>query len=274
MSSSRRSSNPPYPDSAVEPFPSYPPTPGAGPRYDQDVHTSTTTTTTTTTTLGGRSQRQPVTTTTYHAPQVAGPSHASAPVSPATFTTNNPNAAPYSRTELTTAVPHTIRRRPISIRRLPTASRLSGGSDVDPPSRSGSQRGRSTSAPQQPHLGLGSGGSQRLTRQSTRPNQPELPTLREEASQSQQMGGQPQDHLMVPGQDADAEQGVHTSGSRRRTLSNAARSIASRLSSEDRYAPSHEYETEVVDLLDVIGGHSLYICLHTTDRAQILKFRP
>ena len=243
MSSSRRSSNPRAPDSGVEPFPNYPSSPGPSSPYDNVQPSSTITTTTV---LDGR--HPPVTTTRSYQPV---PSQTAGPSSPGIQITNDPNVVPYSRAEAT--LPHQVRRRPISIRRLPSASnRLSAGSDGDPPSRSGSTRGRSTSAPQPPHLAPPTGAAQRLTRQSTRQGPQDLPTLREESTQPQQMPPAHVDHLTVPGQVDGAVD--HQPTGRRRSLSNAARSMVSKLSSEDHADyPPHEYETEVVDLLDVIG---------------------
>jgi hypothetical protein len=73
------------------------------------------------------------------------------------------------------------------------------------------------------------------------------------------MQTQPHDTLEVPGQDSAIER-TQTAGGvgRRRGLSNAARSIVSRFSNEDHELPPHEYETEVVDYLDVIGMSSLH----------------
>ena len=248
MSSPRRLSKARTPDSVVEPFPNYPSSPGSGPSSPQnDVQTSSTTTTTTTVVDG---RHNPVTTTTSYQP---GPLHAASPSPPTIITTNDPNVVPYTRTEV--SIPTQVRRRPIGIRRLPSSTnRLSVGSDGDPPSRSGSQRGRSTSAPQQPNLAVSGPGSH-LTRHNTRQGPGDLPTLREESSQPQQIPAADTSHLAVPGQDGTVEHHTTTGVGRRRSLSNAARSMASRLSSEDRggYPPPHEYETEVVDLLDVIG---------------------
>ena len=247
MSSSRRSPNPPYPDRGHEPFPDMP-TPGPSSPQDQ-LHTTTSHTTTTTTILNGRDQ--PRTTTTSRQPLPRYPSDSNTPT---LVYSNDPDVVPYTRNQVT--VPHQIRRRPISIRRLPSATnRLSQGSDGEPPSRSGSQRGRSTSAPQQPQFSPSGTGSQRLSRQGTRQGQQDLPTLREEASQPQQMAPANVDHLNVPGQDANLGPPTPAGGvSRRRSLSNAARSVVSRLSAEDHaYFHPHEYETEVVDMLDVIG---------------------
>ena len=242
------------PDGGNEPFPRYPSSPG--PSSHQDNVQTSSTSTTTTTVLGGRNHH-PITTTTSNQSQ-PGPSHTATPSTPSAYTTNDTNGGPYSRTEA--AVPHqpVVRRRPIGIRRLPSATnRLSSGSDGDPPSRSNSGRGRSTSAPQPPHFTTTGGGSGRLTRQSTRqgPTQPDLPTLREESSQPQRMPAADTDHLMIPGNDGAADQQGTIGVGRRRRLSNAAQSMVSKLSSEDHgyFPPPHEYETEVVDLLDVIG---------------------
>ncbi len=251
MSSSRRLSNPRAPNAGHEPFPAFPSSPG--PQH-QDNHVQTSgTTTTTTTILDGRNT--PFTTTTHHQP---GPSSTPA----ITTTTTNPEVDPHTGTQVY-APPPQIRRRPIGIRRLPSSSNrlstLSAGSDGDAPSRSGSTRGRSTSSPQPSHLAVPGSGSQYLTRPNTRQEHGhgDLETLREESTRPQQMAPADTDHLTVPvpGQGGVVEQQASSGRSRRRSLSNAARSITSKLSSEDHgdYPPPHEYETEVVDLLDVIG---------------------
>lgn len=243
MASSRRSTNPHDRDGGSEPFPSFPES-GSQPQHrQQDTH-STTTSTTTTTVFSGRND--PVITTS-----TAFPSSSTDPHPPPIITTD-PNNAPVPFSQTTVTVPGSVRRRPIGIRRLPSGNRLSvGESDDGTPSRSGSGRRRSNSAPQDNRLlGVGGGGSTRLTRQSTR--EPALATLREEGSQPQP--AQPQDSLHVPGQDTTQTGQTGASGvGRRRSVSNAARSIMSRLSNEDYDNPPHEYENDVVDYLDVIG---------------------
>lgn len=89
-----------------------------------------------------------------------------------------------------------------------------------------------------------------MTRQSTR--EPALATLREEGTQPQP--SQQQSTLQVPGQDpSQGGQQTATGVGRRRSVSNAARSIISRFSNEQNENPPHEYENEIVDYLDVIG---------------------
>ncbi|RMZ91791.1 hypothetical protein DV736_g985, partial [Chaetothyriales sp. CBS 134916] len=217
MSSSQRPANPQRPNSSVESFPNYP----------ADLPAEETTTTTV---IDGRST--PITTTTHYAP---------------------------GRTE--TTVPHVIRRRPINIRRLPSASsRGPGLTDSAPPGRSGSTRARSTSAPQGPLDSTTGSGYERLARQPTRPGaqqQPDLPPLHEDSTFSRQELPANTIHLAVPAHEgAQATTTTTTTGTgvrRRRSLSGAARSIVNRLGGEDPNTPRpHEYESEVVDLLDVI----------------------
>jgi hypothetical protein len=233
MASSRRSTH--SHDEAAEPFPAF-----SG--LDENT-TSVTTSTTTQMVIGGDGDPDIRTTTTAAHPTGATPS--------AVHTTTDPNTAPvpFSRTVVSVggppaqpAVPNVVRQRPIGIRRLPSAqsNRLSAASgDSDGPSRSNSGRRRATSAPQDPHHGL--------TRQSTR--QSALPPLQEESAP----------YLRVPGQAGDEAAPPVTAATvagvgRRRSLSNAARSIRSKLSTENESTRVHDdYEDEVVDLLDVIG---------------------
>jgi hypothetical protein len=242
MPLSRRSTNPRDQESSSEPFPSFPGPSSQQLHLPQDDGTqthTTSTTVTTTTVIDGRND--PVTTTTSTLP-----SHPNDP-NPPTIVATDPNNAPIPFTQTSVAIP--LRRRPIGIRRLPSAnlnrlSAASGESDDGGPSRSGSARRRSASAPQHPQPMPG--GSTRLTRQSTRDG-PVLGTLQEDATQPQ-----PTETLQVPGPEHQ------TSTSRRRSVSNAARSIRSRFSdNESETNPPHEYESEIVDYLDVIGVHSI-----------------
>lgn len=235
MSSPRRTAG-----QGTEAFPSF--------EDDQEqTTTSYTTSTTTQTVIGGDADPDIRTTTTAAHPSGRGPA--------ITHTTDDPNTAPIPFTQTTVNVPaqrpppqYTVpRQRPISIRRLPSASNtraLASGSEDGTPSRSGSARRRAASAPQEPHL-ASSGG--RLTRQSTRDNrQSGLTPLQEESTQPQQTT-ETVTGLAVP-PPAASSSGV----GRRRSLSNAARSFVSKLSTEDS-VQHDDYENEVVDLLDVIG---------------------
>jgi hypothetical protein len=232
MASSRRSTH--SHDEAAEPFPAY---------SGQDENTtSVTTSTTTQMVIGGDGDPDIRTTTTAAHPTGQTPS--------AVYTTNDPNTAPVPFQRTTVSIPsqpaapsnNVIRRRPIGIRRLPSAqnTRMSVADSADGVGRSNSgRRPRSTSAPMEPHHGL----SRQNTRQSA------LPPLQEEAPRN----------LNVPGQvPEDSAPPISTSTiagvGRRRSISNAARSIRSRLSGDNESARVHDdYEDEVVDLLDVIG---------------------
>ena len=231
MSSSRRSTNP----RDREPFPSYPAASHAGPS-DQEETTTHSSTVTTTTVVDGNND--PVTYTQTQFPIQQGSS-----TTPAVITTGPGEEAPVPFSQTTVQVPSPIRRRPIGIRRLPSASRLSSGeTDDGTPSRSGSGRRRSASDPQGNNRLSAGGGSTRLTRPTTRDTP--LETLREEQPGKNQT-------LQVPGQgNVQTTSGV---GRRRRSVSNAAHSITSRFSNDDHENPPNEYENDVVDYLDVIG---------------------
>lgn len=238
MFRSRRTSDPPAQEDEPEAFPNYPTTPGIEPAPQEHTATSTTTTTTV---IGGNGQ--PPTTTITSAP--AGPGAPGV-----TLTTSDPNAVPFTRTQVVVPA-QPIRRRPIGIRRLPSASSTRQSvTDSDPPSRSGSGRRRSASAPQGPGEFSGDRGSKRLSRQPTS----DLPMLKEEATQPQPVTQPPAgaEHLQVPGQVAATVQ-TTTGVGRRRSVSDAARSVMSRFSDREDALPSHEYEADVVDYLDVIG---------------------
>ena len=251
MSSSRRSTNPRDREGRGEPFPNFPGAQHAGPSSHQDPQT-TSHTVTTTTTYNGRGN--PVTTTHTQRPIQDGTTS-----TPAVVTTGPDEEAPvpFSRTAVSIP-PSPIRRRPIGIQRLPSASSnrpSAGESDDGSLGRSGSGRRRSNSAPQSNPLSTG-GGSTRLARQST--HEPELATIREGAPQPAQ--GQQNQGLQVPGQD-NALNRTHTATGvgRRRSVSNAARSMMSRRSDHEYENPPHEYENDVVDYLDVIGRLALYV---------------
>ena len=232
---------------ASEPFPSYPASspqsPQAGSSNPQDNTLSTTTSVTTTTVVDGRND--PVTVTSTQFPQVNG-----APANPPSIITGPGEQAPIPFTQTTVNVPSVVRRRPIGIRRLPSASNYpSQASTGDgPSSRSGSGRRRSASDPAA-RLNVAGGGSTRVTRQTTR--EPGLSTLREEPQAHQQ--GQT---LQVPGQDDRQDRSQTAAGSgagRRRSVSNTARSVLSKFSNEGSSAPQENYEDGIVDYLDVIG---------------------
>lgn len=252
MPSSRRSTN--SHDDAAEPFPAFP----ASSSAQEETTTSVTTSTTTHTVIGGDGDPVIRTTTT--------PAYPTGQAPPMVYTTDDPNTAPVPFTRTTVTVPDraagpaptpVLRRRPIGIRRLPSNqnNRLSVASSDsgDGPSRSASGRRRSASAPQDPHLGAGAGagGSARLTRQFT--GQSALPPLQEESSQ----------HLRPPGQtvaESSAAPVTVTSTTgvgRRRSISNAARSIRSKLSADNESTRmQQDYEDEVVDFLDIVGMYS------------------
>lgn len=236
MASARRSTH--SQDDAAEPFPAFP---------GQDEHTtSVTTSTTTQTIIGGDGDPEIHHSTTAAHPTGQTPS--------AVYTTNDPNTAPvpFSRTTVTVPsqpsaptppVGNVIRRRPIGIRRLPSAqnNRLSvaSGSDDGGVGRSNSGRRRAASAPQDPH--------HNLTRQSTR--QSALPSLQEGTAYNRR---EPGGDDTAPPVTATTVAGV----GRRRSISNAAKSIRSKFSADGQSAQAHasdDYEDEVVDLLDVIG---------------------
>lgn len=243
MASSRRSTH--SQNEAAEPFPAF---------SGQDEHTtSVTTSTTTQTIIGGDGDPEIHHSTTAAHPTGQTPS--------AVYTTNDPNTAPIPFSRTTVQVPsqpqapayNVIRRRPIGIRRLPSTqnNRLSAASSDDGVGRSNSGRRRAASAPQDPHHGL--------TRQSTR--QSALPPLQEESGQNSRVPGQAVDD--APPVVATTVAGV----GRRRSISNAARSIRSRFSADDESTRLHDdYEDEVVDLLDVIGR-----CFAKRNRARTDK---
>lgn len=156
--------------------------------------------------------------------------------SPTEYSTLPANA---TRTTVVTPSQVTVKQRPIGIRRLPS-SNLRQGYDADANggvSRSGSARGRSTSAPQ--HLSPNDPNTSNLTRQNTR--QSLLPTVTEDVAS----------HPAT-----DRETMNETGGrvpSRRQSIGNTARSVLSRFSDHSREREESEYDTQVVDLLDVLG---------------------
>ena len=236
MSRSRRYSIPSGRDNTSEPFPSV--TPGSAPN-SQDGSYFQGSSTTTTTQIGGNGA--PTTTTTSRGPPGSG-------TPGITITSDDPNDVPFTRTQTTLpSQPAQLRQRPIGIRRLTSSNRLSAGEpDLG---RSGSGRNRAATAPSEPHLNPNSGAdrlSKRLTRGNTR--QSDLPTLTEGVAQ-------PQRGSVAPDQDEGHLQVQTTSGvGRRRSVSDAARSIVSKFSdhTDDEYNP-HAYEADIVDYLDVIG---------------------
>ncbi|KPI41224.1 uncharacterized protein AB675_7959 [Cyphellophora attinorum] len=216
----------------------------AFPAFEDETTTSYTTSTTTQTVIGGDGAPDIRTTTSAAHPSGRGPA--------ITHTTDDPNTAPVPYTQTTVGAPPTQRlappqyavprQRPISIRRLPSATNtraLASGTDDGTPSRSNSARRRAASAPQEP--GQASSGG-RLTRSSTRDNN------RQSGLAPIEEGQQAQSGLAVPPPTAGSTSGI----GRRRSLSNAARSFVSKLSTEESEHNPEDYEDEVVDLLDVI----------------------
>ncbi|KAK4939753.1 hypothetical protein LTR10_020037 [Elasticomyces elasticus] len=220
----------------TEPFPSMPDSSYAGPSsYNNNTTTTTTTgpTTTVTTTVGSRGRPYTVTS--------SQPGNAA----PTTVTSSGGSSrGPSTRTTITNPT-HVSRLRPIGIRRLPSNTQIrddgsatNGGASAIP-SRSSSLRGRSTSAPQ--HLTVPTPAQNNLTRQTTR--QSLLPTVTE---------GQ------VPAGAVDREAMNETTDvpRRRRSVSNAARSVLSTFSNSSREReprePNPEYDSDVLDLLDVL----------------------
>lgn len=263
MASSRRP--PSSQNEGAEPFPAF--------SGQDEQTTSVTTSTTTQTVIGGDGSPDIRTTTTAAHPTGQTPS--------AIYSTNDPNTAPVPFSHTTVSVPSQpaptprtssyARQKPIGIRRLPSSqnNRLSTFSaDSDDGSSSG--RRRSLSAPQDPHFGGGGGGSTRLARQTSR--QSALPPLQEGS------------FLQVPGQSANEPAAAPASTStvagvgRRRSISNAARSIISKRSADNESARQQhdDYEDEVVDLLDVIGAYtdSAIEYGHLLTSLQIPRCRP
>ncbi|EXJ69883.1 uncharacterized protein A1O5_06956 [Cladophialophora psammophila CBS 110553] len=230
-------------NSNTEPFPSIPDSP-AGPSSTNNN------TTTTTTTVHIPHRGRPYTVTSTQPTNQSPTTVASAPDN--TVIPNSAAVTPtITRTTYATPQINQInqlnRFRPVGIRRLPSANLRAAAQDDEnlssqPPGRAASGRGRSSSAPQRPNLGIP--GLNQLTRQSTR--QSLLPTLAEAPSAPEPA---PADGTV----DRDTmNQNVTGGVSRRRSISNAARSIVSRMSDTSRERQEPEYESEVVDLLDVI----------------------
>lgn len=210
----------------------------AGPSSYNNNNTTTTTTTTTfptttvTTTIPSRGR--PYTVTSSQPGNVA----------PVTVTSSTGGTSRGPSTRTTVATPP--RLRPIGIRRLPSSlqQREDGtapnGSASGNVSRSSSLRGRSTSAPQ--HMSAPSQASNNLTRQNTR--QSLLPTVTE-------------GHVAAAPVDRETMNETTETPRRRRSVSNAARSVLSNFSNSsrerERQGPNSEYDSDVVDLLDVLG---------------------
>lgn len=219
-------------ENTTEPFPAMPDSP-PGPSSN-----TFTTTTTTTTTIPARGR--PYTITSSHP----------ANQTRSTVVTSPNNASPPATIRTVTAAsPQFNRVRPIGIRRLPSSNlrqayeaAASPGDASGNVSRSSTVRGRSTSAPQS--AGLTVPGSIGLTRQSTRQSQ--LPSVAEHGPAH--TGGEADRNTM---NEAGAG-GIR----RRRSISNTARSIMSRFSDPSRERQEPEYDSDVVDLLDVLGRFS------------------
>ncbi|KAG9767994.1 hypothetical protein KCU88_g7339, partial [Aureobasidium melanogenum] len=224
--------------SDTEPFPAMP--------ESSDAEPSTTTfTTTTTTTTTVPSRGRPYTVTTTHPPvQIQNPPSDQIPVTIVSPPSEPPNNAPATRSTVVQTLPSQVNRlRPIGIKRLRSTdfNRQQDGGDTTPGtasgnvSRSSSLRGRSSSAPQ--HATAFASSSSSTGKQT--PRHSHLSTVTE---------GTPIDR--VPTNEASS-----SGPSRRRSVSNAARSMVSRLSDHSTERRDHqgpEYESEVVDLLDVL----------------------
>ncbi|KIW29161.1 uncharacterized protein PV07_04997 [Cladophialophora immunda] len=233
-------------NSNTEPFPSIPESP-AGPSSASN-NTTTTSTTTTTTTVHIPHRGRPYTITSTQPPSQTPSIVASTPdntvITNATATNPTVTRTTYTAPQIN-QINQINRFRPVGIRRLPSSNLRAAAQDAEtsssqPPSRAGSGRGRSSSAPQRPNLGIP--GLNTLTRQSTR--QSLLPTLAETPSAPEHADGTVDRDTM--------NENVTGGVSRRRSISNAARSIISRMSDTSRERQGPEYETEVVDLLDVL----------------------
>jgi len=228
----------------TEPFPSMPESSTGEPSSYSSPTTTTTTTTTTTYTSRGRPYTITTTQPATQAPVTVTSSSAGAPFpGPSTRTTVT---TPPQRTVVSTSPQ--INRRPIGIRRLPSTNlrqdlgEANGGASGNV-SRASSGRGRSSSAPQ--HLQVNVQGPS-LTRQSTR--QSLLPTVEEHSTVNATT-------------DRDSMNAVAGTPHRRRSVSNAARSVISRFSDHSRERQETEYDSDVVDLLDVLG--TLFLMLET-----------
>lgn len=205
------------------------------------TNTNTLTTTTTTTTVHSRGRPYTFTSTQ---PSTQIYNQPSSPVPVTIVSPPESSNEPSSRTTVTLP-PQVNRLRPIGIKRLPSSNfnrprdgDASPGSASVNVSRSSSLRGRSSSAPQQ-HATLDvPATSGNIKKQTSR--QSLLPTVTEGTPSGQNPGDEPS-----------------TSGNTgRRSVGNAARSIFSRRSdhSQERQGPQgSEYESDVVDLLDVLG---------------------
>lgn len=251
MASPGRNSRLSTPDNGgdIEPFPAMPDSSPAGPSsYHQPTTTTTTTvgpTITTTTTYSSRNR--PYTITSAQ-PTTNVPLSTSTSSLPTTVVSTTNPAAGSAITRTSTITPSQAnRQRPIGIRRLPSSNLRSGyeagssATDLNGAvNRSSSGRGRSTSAPQNTGNLTVPGQNNNLTRQSTR--QSLLASVAEHPGSG--------DSTADRGAMGDAGAGGI---GRRRSVSNAARSVFSRFSDNSRERQEPEYETEVVDLLDVLG---------------------
>ncbi|KIW92693.1 uncharacterized protein Z519_06540 [Cladophialophora bantiana CBS 173.52] len=234
-------------NSNTEPFPSIPDSP-AGPSSANNNTTTTTTTTTTTVHIPHRGRPYTVTSTqpTNQSPTTVASTPDNTVIPNSAAVTPTITRTTYTAPQIN-QINQINRFRPVGIRRLPSANLRAAAQDDEnlssqPPSRAASGRGRSSSAPQRPNLGIP--GLNQLTRQSTR--QSLLPTLAEAPSAPEPA---PADGTV----DRDTmNQNVTGGVSRRRSISNAARSIMSRMSETSRERQEPEYESEVVDLLDVL----------------------
>jgi len=253
MASSNRSSRLGTPDNGgeTEPFPSMPTTATAGPSSSgPNITTTTTTTGPTITTTTKYSHGRPYTVTSSQ-PATNASTPSITTTTPTTVITSPNATAGSSTTRITNLPPQQINRiRPIGIRRLPSSNLRAGyeagasatdvGSSVN---RSASGRGRSTSAPQHASNLTVPGQANTLTRQSTR--QSLLAPVAEHP-------GAPSPADAIVDRETMNESGAAGVG-RRRSVSNAARSVLSRFSDHSREHQEPEYESEVVDLLDVLG---------------------
>ena len=239
----------------IEPFPSI--------QVSSDGPTSTTTTTTvgptitTTTTYPSRGGRPYTVTSSSPSSYVPSPTPASPVIVSQTITpvpSNSNLAGPAAAASIAPQLvsrPTVNRIRPIGIRRLPSSNSVrlptdGSNGDVSESTTQTSRRGRSSSAPQH-YLGGASGTTNNLTRQTTR-NSTLAPVVEHPSAGDTTAD---RDTLNVP----------DSTPSRRRSVSNAARSVMSRFSDHSRERDEPEYDDQVVDLLDVLGK-SLVLVSH------------
>lgn len=226
---------------------------------DRPASASTTTTTTTTTSHGPHTV---TTTSTSAGPQTivtSGSPQSTTFTHPTVTTTNSiPRRPVPSATATAQTQTQPVERRPsVRIRRLPSTPLLSQSQAPTEATRAGGDHGeqtnrrRSSSEPQRPQLAPYPANDLEIRRQVTATP---LQTLHEEGS-----GATTPQFLAVPAGHPQGRQRATSNASRRPVLDRQT----SHSSISARGGNAHEYNAEIIDMLDVIGKLQLCIGFRT-----------